>query len=323
MVHGERVSITEDTEKKAIAAAAALKAGGKRQARTNLTVGEMIDRYIESKDSVLSPSTVAGYRRIRKNAFQELMKIPGDALTQDAVQRAVNRMAKDKSPKSVSNAHGLLSAALGMYRPDFVLHTTLPQKQKKEIKIPEMEEIKKIVAQAIGTKMEIPVLFAVWFGLRASEIRGIRWEDVTGSVLQVNKAIVEGEHGPELKTTKTVSGNRKMLIPPEIMEVINRQPRQTEYIVNLSGQAMYKRFSALCKKAGVPHYRFHDLRHTNASIMILLGIKGKYMQERMGHATDHMIRNVYGHTFSDERIDTDKKVNHFLADILQTELQTK
>lgn len=113
MVDGKRISITEPTKKAAESKAAAIKAGMKAEATpASLTVGKAIDLYIASKDSVLSPSTIAGYKRQRQNTLQSLMDVPVASLTQEAVQVAVNAMARDKSPKYVKNAYGLLTAAL-------------------------------------------------------------------------------------------------------------------------------------------------------------------------------------------------------------------
>lgn len=120
MVNGKRVSITDEDPKVAEAKAAAIKAQLTTAEKTprNMTVGEAIDRYIEGKDAVLSPSTILGYKRIRANSLQEIMHIRLPELTQERIQRAVNKMAKSKSPKSVRNAHGLLSAVLSEYNPD-------------------------------------------------------------------------------------------------------------------------------------------------------------------------------------------------------------
>lgn len=323
MVDGRRISITEPTEKKALAAAAAVKAGAKREKQIPLTVGDAINRYIESKDTVLSPATVAGYRRIRANAFQELMPIHVSSLTQEQVQRAVNSMAKTKSSKSVRNAHGLLSATLSTYRPDFTLHTTLPQKQKTEISIPTPEHIQVILSGCSGTRMELPIYLAVWLGLRASEIRGLTWDCISSDTLHVKQAIVEGEHGPAVKGTKTTAGDRRLHLPPQLLEIIQRQPKTDEYLVHLSGQAMYKAFSRLCEKLGLPHYRFHDLRHANASIMLALGIPNRYAQERMGHATDNMLKVVYQHTMEHKRTEVDTAVDTYFSHLLQTKLQTQ
>ena len=178
MVQGRRISVVDDDPEVAHTKALAIKNGIVQEAKAPaaMTVGEAIDQYIESKDSVLSPSTVAGYKRIRKNALQELMPLRLPALTQEAVQRAVNKMAREKSPKSVANAHGLLSAALEMYYPDFRLRTTLPQKRRYEISIPSDSDITAIIAEAEGTKNELPILLAIWLGLRMSEILGLKWE---------------------------------------------------------------------------------------------------------------------------------------------------
>lgn len=323
MVDGQRVSITAATEKEAVAQAMQVKAGLKAAQResspSQMTVGQAIDRYIESKDSVLSPATVAGYKRIREHAFPELMPIKLVLLTQEAVQRAVNKMAREKSPKSVRNAHGLLSAALAAYRPDFILRTTLPQRKRYEPAIPSGDDIGKIMAVAKGTVNELPILLAVWLGLRMSEILGLKWEDVEGEVLHIRRALVdEGE-----KLTKTYSSQRDLPLPPYIRGLIDAAPRTGDHIIPFTRRGLYSRFQVICKRAGVQHYRFHDLRHINASVMLALGIPNRYAQERMGHATDHMLKTVYQHTMSSEQQHVAQLVDHYFEEKLHTNLHTQ
>ena len=82
MIAGERISITAPTKKEAENQAAAIKSGAKAaRKKTGLTVGEAIDQYVESKDAVLSPATIAGYKRIRANALQDILDIDLDRLT--------------------------------------------------------------------------------------------------------------------------------------------------------------------------------------------------------------------------------------------------
>ena len=236
----------------------ALKAGLIEQTKkvSSLTVGEAIDRYIESKDTVLSPSTIAGYRRIRANALQDIMPIKLSELTQERIQRSVNAMAKNKSSKSVRNAHGLLSTALSVYRPDMVLRTTVPQKKRSAIGVPSDEEIEKIISVVVGTEMELPVLLAMWLGLCVSEIIGLTWESVEGNVLHVKAAIVDGEKGPVEKGTKTYSGDRRIRLSQYLVDLIDSQPRTGDHTVRLSRRAIGGRFDTICKAAGIPHYRF-------------------------------------------------------------------
>lgn len=325
MVDGRRISITDPDPEVAHAKVNALRTGLiQSKSMSSITVGEAIDRYISSKDGVLSPATIYGYKKIRRNALSELMDISLPRLTQESVQRAVNRMVKDgASPKSVRNAHGLLSAALAVYAPDFNLHTTLPQKQRYEARIPDMDEIKSILTAAEGTAMELPILLAVWLGLRASEIRGLTWDSIGDGYIHIKRAIVDSEAGPVEKGTKTYSGDRYVRLPDHIRDVIERQPKTGDYLVTLSGQAMYKRFTRLCQHIGLPHYRFHDLRHTAASVAMSIGVPNTYTQARMGHKTDNMLKTVYLHTMRSKADLFADRIDAAYNEILHTNLHTK
>lgn len=319
MIGGQRISVTAPTKKEVERKAASIKGGAKVEPKISLTVGAAIDKYIESKDSVLSPSTVAGYRRIRKNALQDLMGKLVDKLTAQDVQRSINIMARDKSPKTVRNAHGLLSATMAVYRPDLVLRTTMPQKQRYDIAIPSDEDVAAIMQTAKGEPAELPILLAIWLGLRMSEILGLRWSDIDGNVLHIRRALVdEGE-----KTTKTYSSQRDLLIPDYIAGLLARAPREGEHIVNYTRRGLYVRFQTICRRAGVQHYRFHDLRHINASVMLALNVPNKYSQERMGHATDNMLKTVYQHTMEAQKIAVAEKMDNYFNEKLQMKLQMK
>lgn len=309
MVNGQRISITQPTKKAAESEAAAIKSGAKRAAaRTDFTTREIIEQYIASKDAVLSPSTVSGYHRIVDKALPEwLLDMECASVTQREVQKAVNEMAKSRSPKSVRNAHGLLSAALTAYDPTLILRTTFPQKQRYDASVPSTEDVAKIMREASGSKDELPIFLAVWLGLRMSEIIGLKWEDVDGNVLHIRRALVdEGE-----KTTKSFSSQRDLILPQHIKRLIDSTQHTGEYIVNITRRTLYSRFQSLCRRAGVQHYRFHDLRHINASVMLALGVPNKYAQERMGHATDNMLKTVYQHTMSAEQQAVAEKVDRY------------
>lgn len=318
MVGGKRLSITAPTKRDAEKEAAAIKSGAKAaQFSQSLSVTQALDRYIDSKSAVLSPATIAGYKRIQKNLLEPIAGYPLSNLTQEQVQRWVNQLAKQgKKPKTVSNAHGLLSAVIGAYRPEMVLRTTLPQKVKTEISIPTEAELSAIFDTAKGTKYELPIMLAVWLGLRASEIRGLKWEDIDGEYISVKRAIVQGEAGPVEKGTKTFSGTRTLHLPPYLAVLIQAQDHSKEHIVNLSGHAMYNGFERVCKKAGVPHFRFHDLRHMNASVMLAIGVPNKYAQERIGHATDNMLKTVYQHTIQEEQKKYSEEIDQRFEELL-------
>lgn len=325
MVNGRRISVVEPTAKAAQAKAVALRANliEKQERGPNMTVGEAIDQYIESRDAILSPTTVREYKRIRKSKLQSVMGIRLCALTQEQIQSAVNQMARTDSPKSVRNAHALLTAAMGEYRPSFQVRTVLPQKRKTEIKIPSHEDVQKIVSGAKGDRAEIPILLAIWLGLRMSEIRGLTWDCIQGDYVHIKQAKVKGEDGDVMKQPKTVSGNRVLKLPKEIKELLERETHRSEFITQMSSRKIYGHFSKICADAGIQHFRFHDLRHYNASLMLSLGIPDKYAMERMGHATNNMLKTVYQHTMSDKRKEVDDAIESFLSDKLHTNLHTE
>lgn len=267
-----------------------------------MTVGQAIDRYIESKNAVLSPTTIRGYNRMRKNDLQELMDVPLVALTQEAVQKAVNKMANKKSPKSVRNACGLLTASLAVYRPSFILRITLPQSRKTEISIPSTEEVNAILNSVKGTKYELPFMLAATMGLRTSEIRGLTWDCIEGDRMHIKQALVTGDNGDVLKPTKSYSGDRWLKISPQVQVLLDKRVRvEGAYLFKLTEHSMYDIMMHKCEKLGLPRYSPHDLRHYYASVLLSLGVPDKYTMERMGHSTTHMLKNVYQHTMEEKQ----------------------
>lgn len=315
MANGRRVGKEFDTEQEALFWAAGIKTRQREisSAPHHLTLTQAIDRYIETKDSVLSPSTIAGYKRIQKNSFQELMDIRLSELRRETVQRSINRMAKEKSPKTVRNAYGLITAVIGEYCPELDLRRiTLPQKERPQIAVPNEQDIVAIANAVKGKSVELPVLLAMWLGLRMSEIRGLTWDCIGEDTIHIRQALVD----EGLKTTKTYNSNRVLPLPPYLKQLIDLQPRKGDYIVPDSRRAINSRFTYWTQKAGIQHYRFHDLRHVNASVMLALNIPDKYAMERMGHSSNNMLKTVYQHTMTEKQREVGKSVDDYFSKIL-------
>lgn len=240
-------SFTAPTKKQAEFMAAEYAAKKKRPAE-QMTVGEAIDRYIESKDGVLSPTTLNGYRNLRKYHLGGLMGIQLDKLTREDVQREVNAEAKRCSAKTVSNAHGLLAAALAMHYPDLVLHTTLPHKAKPlKRDLPTAEDVIRAVR---GIQAELPVLLAMCLCLRMSEVRGVRKSAVEGDQLRIERVIVTvNRQHIEKELAKTDASRRYVALPPRLRDMILAS--ENEYITTLTARAIYGQFVNAMRKAGV------------------------------------------------------------------------
>lgn len=320
------LSITCDSEDEANYAALAYKLGKKSPENKpeNMTLYEAIDRYIVARDAVLSPATVREYRQLQRNGLKSIMNVRLIKLTQDMIQRAINEEAKTLSPKTIRNRHGILSAVLREFRPGFILTTKLPQKRKVRIYIPDIDTVQKIIEAAQKhpeTELEIPILLAVCLGLRRSEILGLKWENVDlkknlitiscAKVLNIENQYVE-------KAPKSYAGERTLPLPEMLIDTLKkeRDKSNSPYVVDMTGGALSDRFSKLLKRNDIPHMRFHDLRHVNAAIMLKLNVPNKYAAERMGHATEDMLKNVYQHTLEHEMNSINEKVNSFFENIL-------
>lgn len=320
-VDGQDVSITRETKEEAIAEAMAVKHGLKapEKSRAAITLRDAYAKYIESRDGVISPSTAAEYKRLAKTSFQGLMAQPVSAITSEQVQREIGKMVKGgKSPKYVRNVEGLLVSVLKQFAPDVRISVILPQKRKVELRKIEDAEIGKIIKAFSGTDMELPVLMAIWMGMRMSEIRGARFEDISEGRLHICRAIVSGENGDEVKPPKTFSGDRWVSVPDHIQALIAATGRSEGYIVPASGQTIYNRFIRGLDAAGIPRCRFHDLRHANAAIMVRLGVESKYAQERNGWSTDRMYKQVYAYTMDDKMADIDRSINDYFDNKMAT-----
>lgn len=323
-VDGRDVSITRPTKAEAVAEASAIKHGLKApdNAASTITLREAYRKYIESRDGVISPSTAAEYKRLQKTSFQSLMNLPASSITSEQIQREIGKMAKNgKSPKYIRNVEGLLVSVLKQFAPDSRISVILPQKRKVELRRIEDPEIGKIIAAFSGTDMELPVLMALWMGMRMSEIRGARFEDISGGRLHICRAIVSGENGDEVKPPKTFSGDRWVSVPDHIQTLIDATGRSEGYIVPISGQTIYNRFIRGLDAAGIPRCRFHDLRHANAAIMVRLGVESRYAQERNGWSDDWMYKQVYAYTMTDRMIEIDRCIDDYFDDKMTTTVQ--
>lgn len=293
----------------------------KSAGRANMSLREAMERYIDTKSAVLSPTTVATYKDYLQNAFTDLQPLPISAITQEMVQIAVNNAAKTRSPKTVRNYHGFLSAVLRANRPNLILHTTLPQKIKTEIAIPTEEEVKRMVAAAEGSPMEIPVLLAACCGMRRSEISALTWSDVNfqRGTIRIKEALVYDDKNELVqKTTKKTSSTRTIRMFPIVEEALRRYKDTTagdgKYITIEPDNITY-RFKHLLKQAGCPHYRFHDLRHYTVSVMLSLNIPKNYIAGFVGHSTERMIEEVYGHIMASKKTSVEDQMQGYFSSV--------
>lgn len=313
-------SVTADTKRACMDRAALLRAGGLPEApKKKATLGELIDHYIESSET-LSPTTLAGYRKIRRTMFQELMDLDVEDLTDERLQRAINAEMRRKSrrghnisAKSIKNAYGLIRAVLGALTDRTPPRVKLPKEEPHFLELPEPDFVINAVR---GTDIELPCMLALWLSFSMSEIRGLKYSSIRNGCIYVDQVVVDVDGKPVEKTqAKVASRNRCLALPGPLLDLIRRTTDFSryergeifnDYLWPYSHDKIRHQLDKLC-----PGITFHKLRHMNASIMLMLGIPEKYAMERGGWSTPHVMKGIYEHTFCNERRRVDARIDEY------------
>lgn len=286
-----------------------------------MTFAEALDLYIKNRSVVLSPSTIREYKRAQKNDFAALDNIDLDKITQEQIQSLVNQTALNHSPKTVRNMHGLISAIMKTYRPGFQINTKLPKRIRPNMHIPEDQDIKKVISyvQENEPEMEIPILLAAFGPMRRSEICALESSDISGNVVHVTKAMVLSvDNEWVIKSPKSYAGDRYIDFPPFVIEKLRGIKGR---IVPLSPSIISDHFQYITRRAGVEHFRFHDLRHYCASIQHALGIPDAYIMQRGGWGSDAVLKTVYRHALKEAERDMTDRANKHFSELMQHDLQ--
>ena len=312
--------MTTDTKGEWTYAAAKVRHEGVPQIPEKMTLGEAVDAYIASCET-LSPTTVAGYKKIRRTMFQNLMETEMSLITDTTLQQAINaemrretRLGHNVSAKSIKNAYGLVAASL-RYINGTSYTVKLPKEEPRFLELPDPAEVMAAVA---ATDIELPCMLALWLSLSMSEVRGLKYSSIRHGCIYIDQVVVDVDGRPvEKKRAKVASRNRVLELPPELLDLIRRT---TEYDAYTRGEIPdgylvtypeYKIRRRLYKY--LPGLTFHQLRHLNASVMLQLGVPDKYAMERGGWSTPNVMKRVYQHTFSDARKAVDASINEYFS----------
>ena len=250
------------------------------------------EEYIGLRSEIISPSTIPGYESMLANLPTWFTMKDVAHITQEDLQRLVNKHSANHSPKSVHNVHGFVSSVLRQFRPDMIIRTTLPQKVENEPYTPSYEEVKKILdASRDDVRYHICFELAL-MGLRRSEICALTLEDIEDNILTVNKAKVKNKDGEwVIKTTKTQESTRKVYIPDFLVKEIEEKGSIFDGYPNTILVAL-NRYQ---DKLEIPRFRLHDCRHFFASYAHSQGVCDADIMASGGWKTDHTMKRVYRH----------------------------
>lgn len=288
----------------------------KQNPNDSMTFAEAVGKYIEIKNQVLSPATIRGYDTIRKNSIESLANIKIKDITAEKIQSAINEVsASGLKPKTCKNIHCLISAVMKMYKPELHLGTTLPQMTKSEVIIPQEDEIRELLVYFQGTNMEVPFMLGAFCGMRESEITGLTWGDIDfeNNRIRIKQALVRGSEKYVMKGTKSFASERNIRLFPFVKEAILKHPGDdsTARVSKLLNNTIYKKFVSALEELGLPHYRFHDLRHYCVSAMLSQNVPKNYIVDYVGHASENMVNRVYGHIMRNKKDDVEEIMEEY------------
>lgn len=319
IVDGKRVwkSITKRTKEEALKAAALYEP----KDAEDMSVEEACEKYLALRGPELSPSTVRSYqatldRYIRPSKIAAV-KIP--RMTSAKAQEWLLSLPRDMSKKTKRNHFGFLSAVVSFFDEDKRLRVRIARTEEAELYTPTMDEINAVLAEA-DEDLRRAICLAC-FGLRRGEICALTAQDLDrkNCVVSVTKAYAKGPDGFVLKNTKTKKSRRLVPVSREVMDMLPLSGS----VVSCSPDCITNRFASALKKAGVHHFRFHDLRSFFASISLssAVGVSARTVQDLGGWQTDRVLKSHYERSISDQKKKDTEAIIHYFSDHLKAGTQ--
>lgn len=291
---------------------------------SNLTLKDYLERWLSDsvRDSV-KPNTYKSYSQLtHRHIIPALGRNKLKGLTPSHIRSfRSSALGAGLSTRTVQYLLTLLRKALQQAMDDGLIHRNpaqgvrVQQSRKEEICPLSAEQVGKLLEAAIDDRMEALYVVAIHCGLRQGELAGLKWEDVDleAGTLQVRRTLSNGE----FTAPKTAKSRRSVKLTPSAAEALRKhhklQSQERERLTGLwqdhdlvfcstigtplSRHNLVRRsFKPLLGKAGLPHLiRFHDLRHTCATLLLSKAVHPKFVQELLGHATISITLDTYSH----------------------------
>jgi integrase len=291
------------------------------------TVESYLRRWLsDAAGPTVRATTFEGYERmIRLHINPEVGTIRIARLTPQALSRLYRTLLdRGLAPKTVRLVHALLHRALRQAVRWRIVAVNVadavdaPRAGRPEFRTLSPEEADRLMEAARPDRFHGLFVLAIASGMREAELLGLRWSDLDfeHSSLSVRQQAMRVKGRWLFTEPKTSKGRRVISLPPFAVEALRQhRVRHAEerlgmgkawedhdlVFPNHAGRPVEKQnllrrhFWPLLERAGLPHIRFHDLRHTAATLLLSEGVHPKVVQERLGHSTINTTMDVYSH----------------------------
>jgi integrase len=294
----------------------------------NQTVGQYVTRWLSdsAKHAVKATSYRAYESQIRNHIVPALGKIKLSRLTPAHLQALyAARLREGMKPASVRQIHAILHKALEQALRFNLIPTNPaskvdpPKIRQEEITPLSAEQASKLLDVTRNERDRFEALYALALttGLRIGELLGLKWSDMDLDArrLRVSRQLQRGEEGLIFTEPKAASRRTVDLPASTVVTLKRHRKRQVEETLKAGGayqdndllfagdlgepigpeKVTQRAFKPLLKRAGLPEIRFHDLRHTFATLLLARGVHPTYVQHALGHASVKMTLDRYSH----------------------------
>lgn len=285
-----------------------------------------LETYCEER---LAANTVRGYQvNIEKHIIPYIGKIALNRLQPKDIQNLYTKLLQSGlSGTSVRYVHNNLHRALRIAERQQLIaknpanYVEPPTVERYEAAVLNAEQIRQLLQVCEGTEIYMPVFLAVTLGLRRGEVLGLQWSDVDWAhkTITINRSVTFTKAGVEFGKTKSKNSHRTLLLPAgAYLRLEEEKKRQEEremffgkaYNVHeliccradgspLTSNVLQHHFSAALHQCEMPHIRFHDLRHTNATLMLQNSVPAKIVSAMLGHSSIGITLDTYSHVMTE------------------------
>ena len=304
-----------------------------RSLDSDILFSDFMCQWLEITKPTIALTTYASYSNMVRRVIVPYFKKKGITLADlkaTDLQAFYMEQLTRVQPNSVIHYHANIHKALKYA----VKNDLIPSNPADKVERPkknrfvgsfyDSDEVEKLFAVAKGTKLEIPIFLGAFYGLRRSEAIGLKWSaiDFQNDTISIRHTVtccnLDGKTVQIANdTTKTKSSMRTLPLVPAFKELLLAQKKQQEEYRRLCGRSYDKRyldyicvdemghlisphyltsaFPKLLAQNGLRHIRFHDLRHSCASLLLSNGVSMKQIQEWLGHSDFSTTANVYAH----------------------------
>ena len=309
------------------------------------TVGTWMDEWFENVAKIkVRPSSHQTYRGyidnhikpnignipLEKLTTMDLQKLYRTLLTKGRVERIeAENQPSGLSAKTVRNINQVISSALDLAVAQKIIPSNptdaceLPKVEHREMQTIPEEQLQAFLAEAKATGVYEMYYIELATGLRRGELLGLKWQDIDwkNGIIRVRRQIARVDGQIVEAPLKTKNSYRTVTISPQAIEVLKRQRAKThdQYVFPspnggpISPDSVNNMLNRVLARAGIPKVRFHDLRHTFATIALQNGVDIKTVSGMLGHFSAGFTLDTYAHVTTSAQKEAAQTMGNILS----------